>query len=378
MGNLYETKNKTDRKYTNSQLQEDRTYYYHYDVEGNLIFKEYIKDVGYRPVFSGGELRDRGINPKSTGKGFLYTWNANGSLRSVLGVDGIRYSFKYDAFGRRIEKRRMSSTFRFVWDGNVLLHETFKKDNSENTELTTWVFEGFVPTAKLVNGKAYSIISDHLGTPILAVDSEGNEVWNRQLDIYGRVKREIKASSLGDDVRPFIPFLYQGQYYDFETNLAYNRFRYYSPETGAYISQDPIGLAGGNPNFYGYTFDSNTEVDVWGLDIYILVADSDGYYPDLQYGKPTTQYVYLRKGQIYKIGESKNAKKRYRKSNLSKGRASKHKVYAFDVNGNPIGLKMKIIVKGGSKKANQKTERKMLKRYYKKNGKLPAGNTCFH
>jgi len=139
----------------------------------------------------------------------------------------------------------VASTFRFVWDGNVLLYETFKKDNSENTELTTWVFEGFVPTAKLVNGKAYSIISDHLGTPILAVDSEGMEVWNRQLDIYVRVKREIKASSLGEDVRPFIPFLYQGQYYDFETGLCYNRFRYYSPETGAYISQDPIGLAGG-------------------------------------------------------------------------------------------------------------------------------------
>ena len=68
-------------------------------------------------------------------------------------------------------------------------------------------------------------------------------------------------------------------------------------------------MAGNNPNFYGYTFDSNTEVDVWGLDVYILVADSDGYYPDLQYGKSTTQYVYLRKGQIYKIGESKNAKK---------------------------------------------------------------------
>ena len=159
----------------------------------------------------------------------------------------------------------MASTFRFVWDGNVLLHETFKKDNAENTELTTWVFEGFVPTAKLVNGKAYSIISDHLGTPILAIDSEGNEVWNRQLDIYGRVKREIKASSLGDDVRPFIPFLYQGQYYDFETNLAYNRFRYYSPETGAYISQDPIGLAGGNPNLYAYVGDSNSWVDFTGL-----------------------------------------------------------------------------------------------------------------
>ena len=126
------------------------------------------------------------------------------------------------------------------------------------------MFEGFVPTAKLVNGKAYSIISDHLGTPILAVDSEGNEVWNRQLDIYGRVKREIKASSLGDDVRPFIPFLYQGQYYDFETKLAYNRFRYYSPETGAYISQDPIRLIGG-ANLYDYVHDTNTYLDIFGL-----------------------------------------------------------------------------------------------------------------
>ena len=147
----------------------------------------------------------------------------------------------------------------------MLLHETFKKDNSENTELTTWIFEGFVPTAKLVNGKAYSIISDHLGTPILAIDSEGNEVWNRQLDIYGRVKREIKASSLGEDVGPFIPFLYQGQYYDFETKLAYNRFRYYSPETGAYISQDPIRLSGNNPNLYAYVGDSNWKIDIFGL-----------------------------------------------------------------------------------------------------------------
>ena len=138
------------------------------------------------------------------------------------------------------------------------------------------MFEGFVPTAKLVNGKAYSIISDHLGTPILAVDSEGREVWNRQLDIYGRVKREIKASSLGEDVRPFIPFLYQGQYYDFETKLAYNRFRYYSPETGAYISQDPIGLAGGNPTIYGYVFDPNIQIDPFGLDYVYQIVDSNG------------------------------------------------------------------------------------------------------
>ena len=60
-------------------------------------------------------------------------------------------------------------------------------------------------------------------------------------------------------------FLYQGQYYDFETKLAYNRFSYYSPETGAYISQDPIGLAGGNPNVYAYVEDSNWWLDIFGL-----------------------------------------------------------------------------------------------------------------
>ena len=289
LGNLYETKNKTDRKYTNSQLQQDRTYYYHYDVEGNLIFKEHIKDVGFRPFFSGGELRDLGIQPKSTGKGFLYTWNANGSLRSVTDLEGTTYRFRYDAFGRRLEKRRMSSTFRFVWDGNVLLHETFKKDNSEYTELTTWVFEGFVPTAKLVNGKAYSIISDHLGTPILAVDSDGMEVWNRQLDIYGRVRKEYKHSSLGDDVFPFVPFLYQGQYYDFETNLAYNRFRYYSPETGAYISQDPIGLEGNNPNIYAYVEDSN-----WWLDIFGLACSSAQMANNRKNGKKAEDFIHDR------------------------------------------------------------------------------------
>nr|WP_272944497.1 RHS repeat-associated core domain-containing protein [Gilliamella apicola] len=57
-----------------------------------------------------------------------------------------------------------------------------------------------------------------------------------------------------------------GQYEDQELDgLYYNRFRYYNPESGLYISQDPIRLAGNNPNFYAYVHDSNTMVDVFGL-----------------------------------------------------------------------------------------------------------------
>lgn len=45
-----------------------------------------------------------------------------------------------------------------------------------------------------------------------------------------------------------------------------NKFRYYDPNAGNYLSQDPIGLAGGNPTLYGYVFDPNTQIDPFGLD----------------------------------------------------------------------------------------------------------------
>ncbi len=35
-----------------------------------------------------------------------------------------------------------------------------------------------------------------------------------------------------------------GQQYDEESGLYYNRYRYYDPLQGRYITQDPIGLAG--------------------------------------------------------------------------------------------------------------------------------------
>lgn len=62
-----------------------------------------------------------------------------------------------------------------------------------------------------------------------------------------------------------IPFLFQGQYYDWETELAYNRFRHYSPQMGMYVSQDPIGLLGGVINIYSYVCDTNLFIDFLGL-----------------------------------------------------------------------------------------------------------------
>ncbi|MDY3913829.1 MAG: RHS repeat-associated core domain-containing protein [Phocaeicola sp.] len=62
----------------------------------------------------------------------------------------------------------------------------------------------------------------------MAVNSEGKRIWECELDIYGKKRKET-------GVPDFIPFRYQGQYEDEETGLYYNRFRYYSPDTGTYI-----------------------------------------------------------------------------------------------------------------------------------------------
>ena len=180
-------------------------------------------------------------------------------------------TFEYDALGRRLSKSFGTTVTRWMWNGNVPLHQwkqrrSYSREEDkwlteeERKERTLWLFEeeSFVPAAMIKEGRAYSILTDHLGTPTEAYDADGNEVWSRTLDMNGGVIEE--TGNVG-----MIPFLFQGQYYDRETELAYNRFRYYSPQMGIYISQDPIRLDGGILNLYGYVSNTNTWIDTLGL-----------------------------------------------------------------------------------------------------------------
>ena len=116
----------------------------------------------------------------------------------------------------------------------------------------------FSPIAKIKNNKHYSIVNDHLGTPIEGYDDTGTLIWERQLNANGKVVTQ-------KGIQNFCPFLYQGQTLDNEIELAYNRFRYYDVEDGRYISQDPIGLLSGEFGFYNYVFDPNGWIDELGL-----------------------------------------------------------------------------------------------------------------
>uniref|UniRef100_UPI001FE17E23 RHS repeat-associated core domain-containing protein n=1 Tax=Chitinilyticum litopenaei TaxID=1121276 RepID=UPI001FE17E23 len=71
------------------------------------------------------------------------------------------------------------------------------------------------------------------------------------------------------------PLRFPGQYHDSESGLHYNTFRYYDPESGRYLSPDPIGLAGGL-HLYGYVPDPNGWMDPWGWAIVDAIFEMGG------------------------------------------------------------------------------------------------------
>lgn len=95
----------------------------------------------------------------------------------------------------------------------------------------------------------YYIHNDHLGTPQSMTDSAGAVVWRAQYAPFGLAVVDEDVDGDGHQVSLNVRF--PGQYFDGETGFYYNYFRTYDPETGRYITSDPIGLRGGL-NTYGY------------------------------------------------------------------------------------------------------------------------------
>ena len=90
-------------------------------------------------------------------------------------------------------------------------------------------------------------------------DDEGNLVWFGNYTGWGRLKEESKVTDSA-----YQPFRLQNQYADRETGRHYNLMRYYEPEVGRFVNQDPIGLWGGT-NFYQFSMNELGGVDPLGL-----------------------------------------------------------------------------------------------------------------
>ncbi|WP_242208277.1 MULTISPECIES: RHS repeat-associated core domain-containing protein [unclassified Pseudomonas] len=103
---------------------------------------------------------------------------------------------------------------------------------------------------------------DHLGTPLELTDQDGQVAWSAQYKAWGQVKEHTSASAVQQGLSN--PIRFQGQYHDHETGLHYNRYRYYDPHVGRFISKDPIGLMGGI-NLHQYAPNPTQWVDPLGL-----------------------------------------------------------------------------------------------------------------
>ncbi|MFZ2631326.1 MAG: RHS repeat-associated core domain-containing protein [Desulfosalsimonadaceae bacterium] len=93
-------------------------------------------------------------------------------------------------------------------------------------------------------GRYYFYHNDHLGTPQKMTDVSGAVVWSAKSESFGETVVEV--ATVENNLR------FPGQYFDAETGLHYNWFRYYDPNTGRYLRKDPISFLGGDVNLYRY------------------------------------------------------------------------------------------------------------------------------
>lgn len=234
---------------------------YQYDVHGRLasklIGRHTEQTFSYDSEHRLAEVRTR----------------RNGVTQSV--------SFEYDALGRRIRKTDAFGHTDFIWDGMQLLEER------RGSNCVTYLYEpgSYVPLARLDhraqaandtlpsapgdNGgdNVYYFHNDVSGLPEELTNPQGRIVWQARYKTWGNTVTEEWISTVGrDDLQPqCLPqnLRYQGQYLDRETGLHYNTFRYYDPDMGRFITEDPIGLYGGI-NLYQYAPNPLLWTDPWG------------------------------------------------------------------------------------------------------------------
>lgn len=302
-GNLFDSPERTDREYGEAGQILTRTgpegvTSYRYDERGNLAG---------RIDPDGGEWR--------------FHFDDADRLVQVDRPDATGVAMTYDALGRRLSKSHAGRRTRWVWDGDARLHEWEEADEpveprldareedrvaflersratlgalhgedgeahfaellaedegharahavvrarqsppapaSIDETVITWLHgnDPFTPLARLTASSAHAIVADHLGTPIVLMDDAGEVALQLTHDLHGRAHTQGEAK--------LCPHRFPGQYRDEETGLHDNRHRVYDPETGTYLSRDPLGLRGGlRP--YAYPADPVSTADPLGL-----------------------------------------------------------------------------------------------------------------
>jgi RHS repeat-associated protein len=284
-------------------------HHYHYDPVGHLTRADHSQDLqerfGHTPagnllmqdrpgpdIVAGNRLMIQGdrhydydafgnLIRERRGRGHAliteYRYDCQHRLIGITQPNGQTASYRYDPFGRRISKTVDGITTEFFWQGDRLIaehhadrHRSYLYEPDSFRPLV--LLDGFGPQ----DTKAFHYQLDHLGTPQELTDPDGDIVWSAHYRAYGQISRLDKGKI--DN-----PLRFQGQYFDQESGLHYNRHRYYNPDVGRYLTPDPVKLGGGI-NAYLYAPNPTGWVDPLGLSV---CPGGDGCKPSHNAESPT-------------------------------------------------------------------------------------------
>lgn len=270
---------------------------YYYDAAANLLERPdapacpHNQVIRYEQSTYCYDAYGRTMNKTIPSGRWAYRYNSDHQLVEALFTPANPYEqrcqvqFSYDPLGRRLHKdvayiralqapltlqtlpvnAHVCGTTTFLWEGLRLLSE-----HRHGVDML-YVYEdadSYAPLARIdsVNGnhEIFYFQCQPNGLPDALTDSEGNIQWHARFTSWGKTEIELGNLHSGWQKRSQ-NLRFQGQYFDRETGLHYNTFRYYDPDIGRFTQPDPIGLAGGL-NLYQYAPNGLGWVDPLGLE----------------------------------------------------------------------------------------------------------------
>lgn len=230
-----------------NRITDTDSFSYTHDLNGNRLGRTAYQDPG-------------GIIAPSTDY-TSHTWDEESRLiETTVAEDGqsVSAAYEYDALGRRAKRVVGLAETKFTYDGmDVVMDE----DRSNRT--TYQNAPGIDNKLKLDTGSYPNyFLQDHLGSTLALTKSSGSVVDSTAYDSFGNPSNPSFSTR----------YQFTGRERDDLSGLIYYRARWYDPKVGRFISEDPIGFAGGDINLYGYVWNNPQNftdpigLDGWGND----------------------------------------------------------------------------------------------------------------
>jgi RHS repeat-associated protein len=281
---------------------------YTYDDVGNRTASQQGSSYTYqtfnRLVAANGASYGYDANGNLTSKtdasgSWTYSWEYENRLKQASKSGGVVVSYAYDALGRRIQRTSSTGgTTKFVYDGADVMRDL---DGTGATVADYLNGSGIDNKLRqTASGVVSYFLTDHLGTTRALTDASGSLTSTLNYDSFGNVTSGAAPSR----------YTYTGREADSDTGLMYYRSRWYDPQVGRFISEDPVGFKGGvNSYLYagddpirfvdphgtfpvaGLVFAGAIAVE-WGIHYY-LEKRAYGFFPDEVDPKGRKKHCYV-------------------------------------------------------------------------------------